>query len=378
MDIVIIGGGYAGVACALRLARKAGRGNRITLVNDSDGFVERIRLHQVAAGSGTARRALRPVLERAGVGLVVGRAEAINSGARSVRVDGRSLPWDRLVLALGSVPRRTGDGAAVLAPGESEAIAARLKEMRDGARVAVIGGGLTGIEAATEIKEAYPGLDVALLTRSPLGQGWSPAARTHLLAAFDRLGVRVEEGVHCGGDAPVPGADLTLAAAGFEIPALGRDAGLAVNGHDRVLVDPLLRSVSDPRIHAVGDCAVPVHDPGHALPMGCKSALPMGAQAGDNIAAECRGRAGRAFDFRLAFYCVSLGRRDGLIQWADRAGRPVGPVWTGRLAAHYKEFICRFTWRVLALESRGVPTVMGMRTGHAPRVPEGQVQAGAN
>lgn len=372
MRVIIIGGGYAGVACALRLARRL-RGNRgkidIHLVNDTDDFVERIRLHQHAAGGKATRRRLQSILKRAGVKLVIGRAEAIDTKAQQIFVKGKTLSWDRLVLALGSSPQAIVDGAHVLGAENGVASAARIKVLAaKGGTVTVVGGGLTGIEVASEIAERFPGLDVALISRSPLAKEWSAPARAHVLTRLERLGVRLSEGVtvpDAGGDG-VPG-DLILSTVGFGFSTLAREAGLAVNAAGQVLVDPCLRSLSHPVIYAAGDCAAPVLAPGDPLPMGCKSALPMGAQIGDNIAREISGREPDAFDFALAFYCVSLGRRDGLIQYADRRGTPTGRVLTGRRAAWFKEFVCRMTWWALVFESRGIPFMMGKRTGRAPQ-----------
>jgi NADH dehydrogenase FAD-containing subunit len=59
--ILILGAGYAGMLAAVRLAGKTRRQNAaITLVNASDVFVERLRLHQVAANWQVKRR---PILD---------------------------------------------------------------------------------------------------------------------------------------------------------------------------------------------------------------------------------------------------------------------------------------------------------------------------
>jgi NADH:ubiquinone reductase (H+-translocating) len=108
------------------------------------------------------------------------------------------------------------------------------------------------------------------------------------------------------------------------------------------------------------------------LPTGCKSAMPMGAQVGENIARELRGDPAEAFDYALLFYCVSLGRRDGLIQWADDEGRLTGRILTGRRAAWFKEAICRSTVWALKIEARGHKAVVWKRTGRAPS--QGAVQ----
>src|SRR5439155_26575812 len=146
-----------------------------------------------------------------------------------------------------------------------------------------------------------------------------------------------------------------------------RAAGLRVNAAGQVLVDPMLRSVSHPCVYAAGDIAMPVLPPGQPVPMGCKSALPMGAQAGANLARELSGRELEAFDYALPFYCVSLGRRDGLIQWADDTGALTGPILTGRRAALFKELICRTIVWSLKLESKGRKAIVWKRTGRAPR-----------
>lgn len=382
MKVLIIGGGYAGVACAVRLARRArlaGRHVEIVLVNPATQFVERIRLHQQATGQTLAPRPLDALLQLAGVRLLPGVASAIDSAARSVRVGSQLLHWDRLVLAMGSATGRSqvpgADAHALtLSPADAPFVAGRLAALRPGARVLVVGGGLTGIEAATEIKEAWPQLDVHLFSAGELGRDWSAQARSHLALVSARLGLKLHVGVRV--TALEPGAlvasdgrwdmDLCIWTAGFVVPALARVSGLQVNAAGQVRVDPQLRSVSHPHIYAAGDQASPVCDPGHPLPMGCKSALPTGAHVADNLLRELSGEDGAAFDFALPFYCVSLGRNDGLIQWPDGDGRPLGRVLTGTKAAQWKESVCQMTWDWLQQEAEGREALRWMHTGHAP------------
>src|SRR5690242_2025118 len=95
--IVVLGGGYAGVLSALRMGRRLRGRASVTLVSASDSFVDRIRLHQLAAGNHPARRPLAPLLARAGVELVVGHATAWHPAARTLEVDGRAIAYDRIV-----------------------------------------------------------------------------------------------------------------------------------------------------------------------------------------------------------------------------------------------------------------------------------------
>jgi hypothetical protein len=59
------------------------------------------------------------------------------------------------------------------------------------------------------------------------------------------------------------------------------------------------------------------------------------------IAARRAGRTPEPLKFRYVNQCISLGRRDGLIQFVDRFDRPKEAVLTGRAAALYKELVVR-------------------------------------
>ena len=366
MNVVVIGAGYAGVACALRLARRAGSTVCVTLVNVSERFVERIRLHQAAAGQALPVRELRELLERAGVRLVVGWAEGVDVARRTVQADSERLSWDRLVLAIGSRQARLDAAAAtvarVLEPAQVDALAQQLRDLPGGGRVLVVGGGLTGVEAATEVAESHPRLRVALASRGPMLADWSDAAHAHVHAVFERLGIECLEGggVHALrpgqasiGDARQP-FDVCIWTAGFSLPALpaGLGAGGSVPG--QLTVDATLRMASNPHIYVAGDCAAPSLASGHAMPMGCKSALPAGAAVGSAIAREAAGLHPEPFVYSLPFYCLSLGRQDGVIQWPGRSGGlRDGRTLAGSDAARFKEEVCAWTWNCLVDESHG-------------------------
>lgn len=383
MDIVIVGGGYAGMACAARLMRRLRRQNtpaRVQLVCPEPVLVERIRLHQRAAGQPLPLRRTDLLLERLGVQWVNGTVRSIDLQAQTLRTESETLRWDRLVLATGShagVPPHCTSPDAVfnLNATRASALSDRLHQVAPGARVVVVGGGLTGIEAASEIAERYPHLSVSLVTGGELAIDFSLGARTYIRQTLTALGVRVHEQtkieqVHAnllttptGG----LGFDVCIWATGLRVDALARKAGLGVNPMGQVRVDPQLRSVSHPAVYAAGDIVAPVLPPGQPLPLGCKAALPAGAHVGDNLANELAGRPPQAFDFALTLLSVSLGRRAGLVQLPDANGSPTGRILTGRPGAWIKELICRSTWWSLVLEARGWPAILWQRTGRAPQ-----------
>lgn len=353
--VVVVGGGYAGVLAALRLASHA----RVTLVDPKAGFVDRVRLHERAAGAGEPDRSYRQLLGE--VAFVQGRA--VGLAPQVVLEDGRKLAYDRLIVALGSqvdVDRVPGARDHALAAGDADgaaAIAARLPELaaRRG-RIAVIGAGHTGLEVASELAARWPSLQVALYTRAPLGANLSANAAAHLGQALGALGVQVhvetveavEPGrvVVRGGTSP---ADLVVHCAAMRAAPLMATLG-PVDALGRVTVDAWLRpGAADIRV--VGDCAA-ASIRGEVLRMTCATALPMGAYAADAIAAELRGTAPAPFRFAWFTRCLSLGPRDGVTQMVDADDAPRA-AFVGWPAARVKAFIARYPLRSLHLQRLG-------------------------
>ncbi|WP_116246886.1 NAD(P)/FAD-dependent oxidoreductase [Nocardiopsis sp. FIRDI 009] len=359
-DILVLGAGYAGLAAARKLAHDARRRApevHVTLVNASADFVERVRLHEVAAGRDVGTHPLSEPLEGTGIDLVVGWVEAVDPEARrvSVRVEGRvrTLTYDTLVYALGStegrlpVPGATEHALTCATLDGARAIAARLAADRP-TRLAVIGGGATGVELATEIAESHPGVRVDLLTRGRVAPGTNDRARAHVLRVFDRLGVTAREdtgvaeveatGVRLTDGSRVP-ADLVAWTVGFSVSPLARAAGLTVDEDGRALVDITQRSVSHPDVYVVGDAAHGSDPGGGVMRMSCATGLPMGWTAAEAVLDRLSGREPARAAFGYVNLCVSLGRRDGVIQFVTADDRPRPLVLRGRVAARYKEFI---------------------------------------
>jgi NADH dehydrogenase len=345
--IVVLGAGYAGVMAANSVAR--GVSEPVVLVNERDTFVERVRLHQLAAGQQLRVRPLAGLLK--GPELVVGRVVRIDAGGRVVHLgDGRSIGYDTLVYALGSSGDLSVPGASEFAfDVGSYSDAVRLRDrLADGGSAVVVGGGLTGIEAAAEL--ARPEVKVTLVA-DRVGAGLSPRGRAYVLKAMERGGVSVREGVRVesvrgdgvvlvGGEG-VP-ADAVVWTAGFRVPGLAREAGFAVDASGRMAVDETLRSVSHEEVYGVGDAAA-VRVGGQELRMACATGLPTGQHAGKVIAARRCGRSAAGLRFRYVNQCISLGRGDALVQFVHADDSARDRVLTGRVAAWYKEAIVQGT-----------------------------------
>src|SRR5579884_401019 len=105
--IVVIGGGYAGMLAAVRTAKRTRKlGARVTLIDPSESFIERIRLHQLAAGEPFAHRARSEMLRGTGAMFIQGRVESLDPEAQTLSVataeQVQTIAYDTLIYALGS------------------------------------------------------------------------------------------------------------------------------------------------------------------------------------------------------------------------------------------------------------------------------------
>ncbi|MEU3982392.1 FAD-dependent oxidoreductase [Streptomyces sp. NPDC026672] len=365
--IIVLGAGYTGAIAAGRLAKRLHRDDvAITLVNAEPDFVERVRMHQVAVGQDLAPRPFSAMFADTGVDLRLARVTGVDVHRRTVTVVGapdtgsagpaEELEYDTLVYALGSgwnpqgVPGTTEHAHDIAGRPGALRLRARLAGLSAGERVVVVGGGLTGLEAATEIAEARPELDVALAIRGTLGDWLSPKGRGHLRGTVDRLGITVHEnadvtGVEADRVTVAGGADLpaavTVWTTGFAVHPIARATALQVTDTGRIVVDRTMRSVSHPEVYAVGDAALAIGPAGKPLRMSCATGTPMAWQAADAIAARLTGGKIPTTPLRYFNQCISLGRRDGLIQYVTADDRAVRAALTGRFAAVYKELVCK-------------------------------------
>ncbi|WP_329039276.1 FAD-dependent oxidoreductase [Streptomyces sp. NBC_00178] len=374
--IIVLGAGYTGAIAAGRLARRLhGDDVAITLVNAEPDFVERVRMHQVAAGQDLQSRPFAEMFAGTGVELRLAKVTGVDVGRRTVAVSDTTggpeeLAYDTLVYALGSswntqdVPGTAEHAHDIAGRPGALRLRARLAGLGAGQTVVVVGGGLTGLEAATEIAEARPDLDVALAARGGLGDWLSPKGRGHVWKVCDRLGITVHEhtAVTAVGTDSVTTADgkeipaaVTVWTTGFAVHPIARDTALEVTGTGQIVVDGTMRSVSHPDVYAIGDAAMATGPADKPLRMSCATGTPTAWQAADAIAARLTGTKLPNTPLRYFNQCISLGRREGLIQYVTADDRSVRAALTGRTAALYKELVCKGAAWGVANPTIGLP-----------------------
>jgi len=275
MNIVVVGGGLAGAAAVEEL-RAQGYDGEVTLVGaERHAPYERPPLSKgVLLGSQEPESVFVHDLSwyaDHGVALRLGtEATAVDLTGRRVLLGDEAVPWDRLLLATGSEPRR-------LAVDDPEVDVVHLRTLDDSlalkprlaGHVLVVGAGWIGLEVAAAARLAGAEVTVVEATQHPLG-GVLGSLAPVLLDLHREHGVdvrlattvtelRARDGrVHAElSDGHRVVADLVVAGIGARpCDAIAADAGLATD--DGVLVDAALRA-SDPDVYAAGDVARHAH-----------------------------------------------------------------------------------------------------------------------
>ncbi|HEU5061200.1 MAG TPA: FAD-dependent oxidoreductase, partial [Kofleriaceae bacterium] len=240
-EIIIVGGGFAGVWAALAASaarRRIGADASsvaVTLVSRDPWLTIRPRLYESSLDQ--TRVPLDSILAPAAVGYLAGEVNAIDAAARTVTVSAasgpRDVPYDRLILAAGSqvhLPaiagieraRSVDTFAQAAALGRHLAALPGLPDRAGRFTAVVVGAGFTGIEVASELASRVRTLagprrgEVVLVDRAPAVAGdLGPDARRHVEQALAALDIEWRPGAAVSAIA----ADGVALASGDFIPA---------------------------------------------------------------------------------------------------------------------------------------------------------------
>lgn len=347
--IIVLGGGYAGITAANRLATSPRAADlQIVLVNPRETFIERIRLHQVTAG--TYRRANRPLHEvlHPDVRLIIDTGSLVQPEDSTLQLENCDvMSYDYLVYAVGSGAASAPEGTFSVTDWESALTSAQaLQTLEPGATVVVVGGGFTAIETASEIADGRPDLTVRLISQSELAPTLPRSSRQRIRRSLERLGIIIEDNHAVPPDVDAPGefaADMVFWCTGVSVPDLAERSGLDTDVQGRLIVDASLRSPKHLNIIGAGDAAV-IDQPDYAyLRQSCAAAMPMGGHAADVVLAKLQQQTPAPHSHGFIVQCLSIGRGGGLIQTVHKDDRPRALAISGRLGAFVKETVCRTT-----------------------------------
>ncbi|WP_077488915.1 NAD(P)/FAD-dependent oxidoreductase [Sinomonas mesophila] len=374
-EVIVVGGGFAGVAVARELGRK---GVRVLLIDKNSYHQFQPLLYQTATvqlGVSEVARPLRDIFRgHQHVRVLVSEVTSVDTEARQITTaDGRAYQARIVVIASGAeanffgIPGAQEHGFPLYSVEDavdlgSSLVAAleRADKDDDGGElhVVVIGAGPTGVETAGAVAETI---------RYVLPQYFSPelAARSHVhlvdmlpdvLNAFaarskayarrnlERMGVKVKLGVGVSEVTPekvvlvdgteIPG-DIVVWAGGLKAGPIIAASGLAQGRGGRVDVNPDLTAPGAEGIYVLGDAANITDTRGTLLPQLGSVALQSGKWAAKNILADLAGQPREPFKYVDKGYMAMVGRGSAVAEIGRKRILMTGPLaFLAWLAVH--------------------------------------------
>jgi NADH:ubiquinone reductase (H+-translocating) len=348
--VVIVGGGFGGLAAARALA---GRPVRVTLLDRRNHHLFQPLLYQVASAAlspADIAVPLRSILRGAdNVTVLLAEVEKVDIAGRRVVLDRGEMDYDLLIFAAGA-------GHAYFGHDEWEALAPSLKSLEDAVEIrrrvllayeaaereedrgeqqalltfVVIGGGPTGVELAGALGEIsrrtiardFRRIDptrasIVLLEGGPRILSTFPESLSRRAEeALRRIGVVVRTHALVTGVTPdavwVGGEQIrartVLWTAGVAAAPLARTLAAPLDRAGRILVEPDLSIPGHPEAFAIGDVCAFVHQTGSPLPGVAPVAIQQGRAAADNVLRRVSQRPTRPFRYRDKGSMATIGR----------------------------------------------------------------------
>ena len=390
--IVIIGGGFGGLAAAKRLARE---NVLLTVIDRTNYHLFQPLLYQVATAAlspADIAAPIRAILHKyKNVEVIMAEVQSVDINTRVVHAGDLVVPYDYLILA-------TGARHSYFGHPEWERLAPGLKSLEDAVEIrrrilmafeyaerisdpaaraaamtfVIIGGGPTGVEIAGAIAEIarhtlardFRHIDpssarVVLIEGEPQVLASFPEdLRASAAKQLQDLGVELRTGVHATdlteaglrvGDEFIP-CRVKIWAAGNNASFVGKSLGLPVDRVGRVIVQDDLTIPGHPQVQVIGDLANVTGKDGRPLPGVSPVAMQQGRQAARNILAMIEGRKPQRFWYFDKGSMATIGRNKAVadLHLLHLSGLP---AWVAWLLVHIlflvgfrNRFVVLFQW----------------------------------
>jgi NADH:ubiquinone reductase (H+-translocating) len=371
--VVVLGAGFGGLWAAQTLAKGP---VDVLLIDRHNYHTFFPLLYQVGAAELEPEEIAQPLRmifwRRPNVHFCLGEIEHIDLSAKEVSVLGVKIPYDYLVVALGSQPNFYGIPGAddyaftlksidqgmalrnqILSCFERATLETDPARRQAGLTITVVGGGPTGVEFSGalmelirgSLKRDYPDLDLSQLqvvlleAADHLLEGMPKSLSDYAQKRLEKMGVDVHLNAQVVKLTPYEvflkdGARIASRTvvwlAGVNGNILANQWGLATNRHNQIEILPTLQAPDHPEVYVVGDLAG-IQQDGKPLPMVAQVGIQTGTSAGQNILRDLAGQPLAPFRYHDKGTLDVIGRNAAAAYIWRRAfyGFPAWLIWAG-------------------------------------------------
>lgn len=327
--VVILGSGFGGSFAAAALKGKLPSGWELLLISLSDVFTYKPLLQEVATAATPESVATHPL---PGVSFLRGRASKIDLHKREIIVGKKAVPYDRLVIAIGSVPNFFNvPGAQEHALSlntleDAQKILYKLRSLKNATRVVVVGGGPLGVEVASEASNLLHDLNskasVLIVNRDrEIVRNVSEQFRNKVERILLKKNIRLlnhaqvrkvtKSSVITDTHGEIQ-ADLVLWTAGVKSSSIeihpSPPRGI-------IEVNEYLNLSGYPDVFAVGDCALSHNPDGAVNPQMAQVAFQQGKHVAKNVAASITGKPLKPFVFKSKGFSMPMSKGTAVTQF---------------------------------------------------------------
>lgn len=320
--LVILGGGYGGLTLVHELLEKELPPDLLIILVDRMPF-QGLKTEYYALASGTVPevdiRVPFPVDPR--LILKYGEVTGVDLEQRVVRfADEDTLTYDWLVIALGCVDKFHGIPGAETYANSIQTFAStrmtyqRVNNVRPYGQVTIVGGGLSGVEMAAELRESRPDLNIRILDRgASILSSFPEKLQAFVRSWFEEHHVemrshisvsRLEEGCLYNQDEQIM-TDVTIWTAGIQPSPIVQKLQVPKDSAGRVLLNEYHQIAEYPEVYVVGDCASLPFSPS------AQAAEAQGKQVAEVLRALWKGQTPRLPAIKLKGVLGSLGKKSG-------------------------------------------------------------------
>jgi NADH dehydrogenase len=339
---VILGGGYGGLTIALSLLEKDLPEDTVLIMVDRSPF-QGLKTEYYALASGTVAethvRVSYPVDSR--LILTYGEVASVDIEKQQVLFTNKEpLDYDWLVIGLGCVDNYHGILGAeaysnsIQSFSQTRATYQRVNDVAPFGQVSIIGGGLSGVEMASELRESRPDLNIRIIDRGPSILSGFPGKlqefvrdwmlehdiemRSHISL------VRLEGGDLFNHDNELIHTDVTIWTAGIQPSPIVQALNVEKDKQGRVVLNAYHQIPTCTNVFVVGDCASLPFSPS------AQAAEAQGKQIAEVMLDIWNGETPKLGRIKLKGVLGSLGKKSGFGIMGKRT------VMTGKIARALK------------------------------------------